>query len=209
MSKNGKNTKYDWDAIWREYTTGQFSDSELARRHGCSRAAIQKRVKKEKWERDNSQQVRTLANAKMVHEDAVAAHEVAPEVAGCNVRRQTSDPDKERSEIELAAETRVTVLRDHRKDIKRLREIEAQLLDELEDNPQKTFATAYKGCIDSLDINIPVTEKSQALNNLANVQHKRINLERVAFNLNDHGDEDDGLPTVIVHDPSAGGDDNA
>jgi len=201
--------KYDWDLIWREYSTGQFSVAELSRRNGCSRAAIHKRVKKEKWTRDNSEQVRALANAKLVQEDATVAQGVTPGVTDCNLRSQTSDKKKEKSEIELAAETRVAILRDHRGDIRKLRELELKFIEELGEDPSKTVVSAYKGSIDSLDVSIPVTEKAQALNNLANVQHKRIALERTAFSLDNATDKDDGLPTVIVHDPTAPSNDNA
>jgi len=188
-----KKSKFDWPTIRREYSTAQFSDSELARRHECSRGAIQLRVKKEGWQRDNSEEVRNVANAKLIALDAGLSKKKAGKKAECY--------KKEQSEIELAAETRVAVLRDHRKDIKRMRELEATFLTELLDNPTKEYMCNFKGDIYSQDTNIPVTEKSQALNSLANVQHKRITLERIAFNLNDGADKDDSLPMVVLHDP--------
>ena len=90
---------------------------------------------------------------------------------------------RDRDEIELATETRVAVLRDHRKDIKKLRKLEDAFLSGLLDTPTKTYTAQYQGKILKEEIGIPVTDKCQALNNLANVQHKRIQLERQAFNL--------------------------
>lgn len=51
------------------------------------------------------------------------------------------------------------------------------------DTPTKTYSAQHQGKILKEEIGIPVTDKCQALNNLANVQHKRIQLERQAFNL--------------------------
>lgn len=188
--------KYDWPTIRREYSTAQFSDSELARRYGCSRAALQKRVKKEKWKRDNSAEVRRVAQARMIEEDASIAKGVAGGVADPHAEK------KEKTEIELAAETRVAVLRDHRKDIRKMRELESEFLVELQNDAVKLYMCNFKGDIFSEEVGIPITEKSQALNNLATVQSKRITLERIAFNLDEDDSKDDSLPMVIVHDPS-------
>ncbi|RLB91964.1 MAG: hypothetical protein DRH10_00610 [Deltaproteobacteria bacterium] len=183
---------HDWQAIEAEYRTNQFSDAELARRHGCSRGAIQKRVKKFGWTRDLSRAVAQASKAKLIAEDAKL---VAGEVAGSNVR------ERNRETIEQAAERRVAVVRLHRNDIQILRELEAKLLKELLGEPTKLYITQYKGKIVSKELSLTAAERSQAANNLANVQHKRIQLERQSFNLNDKGDDDDGLPTVETHDP--------
>lgn len=182
-----KRREFDWELIHREWRTNQFSDAELSRRHGCSRAAIQKRRDKEGWVRDLSEDVRILSNAKLISEDA----KVAGEVAGCNA------DGKVKSEVELAAETRVSVVRSHRKDISTLMALEQQLLMELADNPQKAYVCNHKGVILSQNFDLAVTDKSAALNNLANVQHKRIQLERQAFNIQDDDALDDKVEKVV------------
>jgi len=195
-----KKTKYDWPTIRREYSTAQFSDSELARRHGCSRGALQKQKKKNNWQKDNSTEVRHLAQAKLISEDASIAGMVAGKGAGC----YTKDGEKEQAEIELAAETRVAVLRGHRKDISQLQELEVQLLAELLDTPKKLYMCNFQGDIFSEEVEIAVTERCQAINNLSSAVHKRVQLERQAFSLDDKDrDSTDGLPMVIVHDPGA------
>ena len=163
--------KYDWETIEAEYRSGQFSDAELSRRHGCSRTAIQKKVKSLGWKKDLTKAVRQSANAKLIAEDA----RVASEVAGCNAKSAT----------DAAAERRVNVVLTHRKDINRLRDLEEKFLSELIDNPTKLYITQYQGQIVEKEVGIAVTDKCAALNNLANVQHKRIQLERQAFNIED------------------------
>ena len=183
--------RYDWDTIRNEYRTGTYSDSELARRHGCSRTAIQKRVKKEGWKRDLSKAVRQSVKAKLIEEDA----KVAREVAGRNAR---TDKD----EIDRAADTRLEVIRLHRKDIAALRALETKLIEDLSGNPKKLYITQYRGEIIEKEVALTASERAMATNNLANVQHKRIQLERQAYNLNDTFDPDDEdldeIPIVAV-----------
>lgn len=63
----------DWERIRAEYETGS-TQSELSRRHGVSRTAIQKRIAKEGWlQGDVSETVARMAEAR-----------VAGVVAGCN-----------------------------------------------------------------------------------------------------------------------------
>lgn len=167
-------SKYDWKLIEREYRTNMYSDAELSRRHGCSRTAIQKKAKKLKWTRDLSSAVRQATNAKLVQEDA----KVAGKVAGCN-----AVPDSET--IDRASDTAVEVVKCQRRDINNLRDLEAKLIEELGGEPNKLYITQHKGLIVEKVVAIPVTERAAALNNLANVQHKRIQLERQAFGIKD------------------------
>jgi hypothetical protein len=163
------------------FRTDMYSDAELARQHGCSRTAIQKRVKAEKWSRDLSSAVRQAANAKLVQEDA--------KIAGYN---QGSDRDT----IERASDTRVDVIKSHRRDINRLCGLEETIVEKLKNSPKKTYITQFKGDIVKEDIGITVMEMSAALNNLVNTMQKRIQLERQAFNIKD--DDQDNTVNPIA-----------
>lgn len=174
----------DWETIESEYRTGQFSDAELSRRHGCSRTAIQKKSQKLGWAKDLTQAVRQSANAKLIAVDA----KVAGEVAGCNAKSAT----------DAAADRRVNVVLSHRQDINRLRDLEERFLSELIDNPTKLYITQYQGEIVEKEVGIAVTDKCAALNNLANVQHKRIAMERQAFNIDDGaGNKPSGISDAL------------
>jgi len=168
--------KTDWEAIKREWRAGQLSIKEIARQHGISDAAIHQKKNRDKkngkpWgERDLSSQVRKRVNAKVIS--------VSEDVSANNV--------SEDEIIEQAAERGKDVIMLHRKDIKALRQLEAQLIDEIIGKPKKLYITQYQGNIVQKEVGLTAAERSLAANNLANVQHKRIQLERQAFNLDDN-----------------------
>lgn len=192
---------YDWDQIEREWRTNQFSDAELARRHGCSRGAIQKRRDKHCWVRDLSDDVRVLANARLVKEDAyygLGQQQVAGEVTGCHLGAK----DHDRREVELAAETRVEVVRQHRRTIKMLQQLEDELIEKLTGSPIRKATASYMGEISTADVELSPAELAVAYNQLVSAATRRMDAERKAFNLDDKGRPDDALPLVLVHDPT-------
>lgn len=88
-------SRFDWETIRAEYETGA-TQSELSRKHGCSRTAIQKRIEREGWVQDVSDAIDRLAQAK-----------VAGVVAGCN-------PEKKAAAVEAAADRKASVIQGHR-----------------------------------------------------------------------------------------------
>lgn len=169
--------KYDWDTIQREYRTGLLSDSELCRKHGCSRGALQSMVTRKGWTKDLTHEVNQATRAALISEDASK-----------QAINQAENNAKDRDEVELAAQTRVEVVRQHRKDIARLRDLEQRLIDELgsKDNPpKKLYMAQYQGVILQEEVGIAVTERASAFQALAGAAHKRIQLERQAFSLDE------------------------
>jgi len=165
--------QYDWEAIEREYRAGQLSIREIARQHDCSDGAIRKRAKKCGWEQDLSKKV---------------AEKVRNELVRSSVRTNNAETDKEI--IDAAAATAVELVRSHRRDISKLSALEQKLIDELGDEenpPTKLYIAQYQGKTVEKVVGITVTERASALQALAGVQHKRIQLERQAFNLDDAG----------------------
>jgi hypothetical protein len=73
----------DWETIRAEYEA-QSSQSELSRKHGVSRTAIQKRIEKEGWTQD----VEPVIHRKV-------AEKVAAVVAGCNLKKKAAALDAE------------------------------------------------------------------------------------------------------------------
>lgn len=86
---------FDWETIRAEYEAGA-SQSELSKRYGVSRTAIQKRIKSEGWMQDVTGAINRLMEAK-----------VAGVVAGCN-------PQKKAEALSRAAEDKAAVIRNHR-----------------------------------------------------------------------------------------------
>lgn len=174
-----KSKKIDWEAIEREYRAGQLSIREIARQHSISAPAITKKAKIKGWSRDLSERVRKAIKAKLVNDS----------VSTCNVD----------DVVEAAATRGVEVISLHRRDIAKLRALENSLLAELSNKPTKTYAAQFQGQVITKEINIAVTERSSACQALAAVQHKRIQLERQAYNLDDRDDKDD-LKTKSTED---------
>lgn len=68
--------RFDWESIRAEYEVGA-SQSDLSKRYGVSRTAIQKRIRAEGWVQDISGTVNRMAEAK-----------VAGVVTGCNPQKK-------------------------------------------------------------------------------------------------------------------------
>lgn len=102
----------DWEAVEREYRAGQLSVSEIGRQHDVSHTAINKRAKKEAWVRDLAARVRQEVSARLVSD----------EVSTANAHEA----------VDLAARRGVEVVRSHRRDIGRSRDVLGRLIEELD-----------------------------------------------------------------------------
>ena len=89
--------RYDWETIRAEYEAGA-SQSELAKRHGVSRKAIQKHITAEGWAQDISGTLDRLTEAKVVGV-----------VAGC-------DPQKKAAALDRAADAKAAVILRHKEE---------------------------------------------------------------------------------------------
>lgn len=169
MGTKSKRKQIDWEAIEQEVYSGQLSLKEIARQYDCSDTAIRKKMKKEGWKRPLSKRVREKVRENLV-------------------RAEVRDPNAtDREIIEKNAQRGSNLVLLHRKDILALRNLEADLIAELQDKPTKLYLAQYQGRIVEKIVGLTASERAQAANNLANVQHKRIQLERQAFNLDEPG----------------------
>jgi hypothetical protein len=163
------------------------SIAAIADHHKISDAAIHNMAKRENWgERDLAPIVRHKVRQKLVREKA-------------------NKPDADDAEIiEAAANEGFEVIKSHRKDISKLQKLEQTLLSELSPpdgkTPTKPYITQFRGEICEHEVNISVTEKASALRDLANAQHKRIQLERQAHGLNDEDAPDESKKTNINYE---------
>lgn len=170
-AKKAKTTRkvIDWEAIKEEFEADQISVAEIARKYSTTHQAIFQRAKRKGWKRDLAKKVRKRVVQKLVADVA--------------------DRNATEEEItEAAAERGVQIIKLHRQDIAKMKEVEQKLLAELDDKPTKLWIGQYQGQVVKEEVGIAVTERASALQALAQVQHKRIALERQAYNLDETGD---------------------
>lgn len=109
----------DWEAIESAYRAGLLSVREIASQHGVTHTAINKRAKRDGWERDLKAKIKAKA------ESLVSKREVSRQVS-------SEKAVSERQLIEANAEVIATVRMEHRGDIRRARNLANSLFDELE-----------------------------------------------------------------------------
>jgi hypothetical protein len=176
-------TKPDWEAIESAYRAGLMSIREIASQHGITHGAINKRAKKDGWERDLKAKIKAKADA------LVSKREVSTQVS-------TEKALSERILIEANAEVIANVRMEHRGDIRRARAITNALFDELgaecadveslrklgdimldpDDNGRDRLNEIYQSIISMPERVKSVKALSDALKNL-------IGLERLAYDI--------------------------
>lgn len=109
----------DWEAIESAYRAGLMSIREIASQHGITHGAINKRAKRDGWERDLKAKIKAKADA------LVSKREVSRQVS-------TETATNDRILIEANAEVIANVRMEHRGDIRRARNIARSLFSELQ-----------------------------------------------------------------------------
>jgi predicted DNA-binding protein YlxM (UPF0122 family) len=109
----------DWERIEADYRAGLLSVREIAASQGITHGAINKRVKRDGWERDLSAKIKAKADA------LVSKREVSRQVS-------TEQVATDRLIVEANAEVIAQVRLSHRSDISRSRRLVMTLLEELE-----------------------------------------------------------------------------
>lgn len=187
----------DWEAVEREYRAGQLSVSEIGRQHDVSHTAINKRAKRDGWARDLAARVRQEVSTRLVSDEVSAAN--AQEA------------------VDAAAQRGVEVVRSHRRDIGRGRDVLARLIEELD------MVTAHRGEIEEeieafTDPGEAATEKAMAsaekrraamhravslssragaMMSLSSAMKNVVVLERQAFSLDEDGGDESGVQVII------------
>lgn len=170
----------DWEAIEREYRAGQLSVSEIARQYGLSHTAINKRAKRDGWQRDLAEKVRREVSNRLV------SSEVSAPVSSCNVQEA----------IDVAAERGVSVVRQHRATLRRLNGVIDRFLGELEavtenareieDAIEEETAGDRSGKRRKMMMDaVSLPGRAETARTLAQATRAVIPLERQAFSLDD------------------------
>lgn len=174
----------DWEAIEREYRAGQLSVVEIARQNGVSHTAINKRAKRDGWARDLTDTVRREVKARLVSSPVSDA-------AARETKRET---------IDRAAARGVEVVRQHRKDIGRGRELVGLLMlqldeasantDQIEEDIEKETSGDKDGKRKAAMLRaVSLPSRAGVIRDLSAAMKNLIPLERQAFNLDEKDDE--------------------
>lgn len=107
----------DWEAVERDFRTGNFTQRELAEKYGVSHAAVGKQARENGWQKDLGEEIRRATNSRLVQE--LVSSEVAK---GCQAVANT---------VLIAAEVNTQVILGHRRDVAATRQVAADLLEEL------------------------------------------------------------------------------
>lgn len=173
----------DWEAIERAYRAGLLSIREIASTQGITHGAINKRAKRDGWERNLKAKIQAKADS------LVSKRTVSTLVS-------TKQADTEREIIEVNAEVIANIRMAHRGDISRGRRLTNKLLDELEgltdnrqlfeelgelmrsedDNGQDKRNDLYQRIID-------LPGRSKTMKEMAETLKTLISLERQAYDL--------------------------
>lgn len=188
----------DWERVENEYRAGLLSVREIAANQGITHGAINKRAKRDGWERDLSAKINAKAEA------LVSKREVSSEVS---TERLATD----RAIIEANAEVIANVRLAHRKDIGRARVLAMDLLAELEGQ------TTHRDLIDQLGEMLDSEEsgvsdkmmnafhaitslpgRTKTMKDLGDTLHKLIGLEREAYNIGEAKGQPPPAPGSLV-----------
>lgn len=181
----------DKEALERDYRAGQLSFDAICSKHGVSKSTLSRYIKDGKWERDQSDLVRTATKAKILRQ---TAEEEVKQERQKRIEENPGAAIEPISEIDVAAAVNVKVVMGHRRDIQRLKSLAGTLTGELEalaGRPielQQLIAVVSENQPDALQ----AVMKFASLNNrvataekLANTLTRLITLERQAFGLDE------------------------
>lgn len=132
-------SKYDWEAVERDYRAGLLSIRNLAARHGVPESTVRSKAKTEGWQRDLSESVRSATRAKLSR----------------NASRTEAAQIDDAQVIEEASTEAASLVFSHRHAITRWRGISERLADTLSsvgvnENNHGDFARSLNAGIDAL-----------------------------------------------------------
>lgn len=200
-SKAAKRVTPDWERIELDYRAGIKTLRQIADENGITHGAINKRAKRDGWERDLAAKIHAKADA------LVSRAEVSKEVS-----KETKLAEREVIDANASAVAAVRLA--HRKDIQRARSVSATLLDELElqsgrDNVELLEQLGEllrreddKG-LDRLNdlyqkiISLP--ERARTMKALADSLRVCVDMERQAFGMDDKDSAPVDALTALLH----------
>lgn len=190
----GRN-RYDWEAIARDYRTGQFTVRELALKHGPHHATISARMKADGVSPDLTREVRQATNAALMKADVAKLVETGVQ--------STVDA------IAAAAEVNRQVIESHRSQLFTLRDTVAGMTSELMTvtgiqlkpdvrlSDVATAANLEEGEVVALMSATSLPERVKIAEKLANTLARLIPLERQSRGLDEAKESDASFEALL------------
>jgi hypothetical protein len=180
----GQDKQIDWQRVEADYRAGQLSNVEIGKKHGMSEALVRKRAKMLGWTKDLTSKVREAVRAGLVRD-------------GTN---STSDEEIVQEAGKIGAE----VVKSHRKDIAKARDIVDRLMRELLDisNHRLTIEDIiYSDCKsdkspkrrEAMLRAVSLNARTVVIKDLSTALKTLTELERKAFSLDSEADTNKGL----------------
>ncbi|MCO5338609.1 hypothetical protein [Delftia tsuruhatensis] len=176
----------DWERIELDYRAGIKTLRQIADENGITHGAINKRAKRDGWERDLSQKIQAKADA-LVSRAAVSSQVSADTKV------------RERAVIDGNAQAVADVRLGHRKDARRVRQLTNRLMDELEQQTDPATLAKLQELAaavvapgekpgrdrygELLEAVISLPERSKTLKVLAESLRIVVDMERTAFGM--------------------------
>lgn len=110
--------KVDWQAVERDYRTGQFTLRELEAKHGANNATISRRAAKHEWTQDLTEAIKQATNSALI--ESILTEE------GSKAQQNAA------TVVLAAAEVNKGVILGHRHGLRRITGIKSVLLDQIE-----------------------------------------------------------------------------
>ena len=193
-----KRKTYDWEAIEREYRTGQLSNREISRQYDVPESSLRSRAKARKWAKDLSSQVKQKVKENLLR----------------SVLRSDCATDEEI--IEVAARRGADIIDLHRDHISKSRESVSLLLDQLVEaatkrveiegeNEEETKGDSNLQRRNLMFKAVALPAHSSVAVHLTSALKNLINLERQAYNLGDDDEPKENALSEILTDLDIGG----
>lgn len=190
--------RVDWSFVKPLYVAGGLSNREIANQYNdahtdqnewketITEAAIRKQSKSKGWKKSLADRVKRQVREKMVR----------GEFANGKTANNANQEEIDDQIVDQAAETMIQVINLHRKDIEALKELEADLIKRLRDDEDQVVIGWFQGEANEHIVKLGLDQRSKVFQRLVSAVGRRIQLERLAWGIDDKNSEKD-LPDLI------------
>ncbi|MFC0268567.1 hypothetical protein [Kushneria aurantia] len=165
-------SRYDWEAIERDYRTGQYTLQQLSDIHGPSRSRISRHASEGGWQKDLTQAVAQRTREKLSRQQ----HE--------EVREGVRAPTDEEL-IESASDNNVLVQACHRQRLKQYREMANRYAKLLQSQMARDTITVQTKSGDPAEVDTPLKYLGECMTYGTRALESVIKLERQAYGMDE------------------------